>query len=518
MILILILLLKDMEIEELVPILINSDSVEQEKVVMDDMMEKGLGRFGWLEFVQCILVSFATFFDAQQSFITIYTEEYPTWHCTNSTLCNSDSNICNIPKSSWSWDGPSHKTVISQWSLECASSFIIGLPQSSFFVGGLFGLFLLATLADTSLGRKNTLVMSCLSMSIFSILIVFSTNIWVYSSFKFFIGFSRSSIGTCVLVLLTEKVSTQWRFTVGISEYLCFILGYMSLSGISYVNRFNSWKSVYVWTSVPAICYSVLAYIFVTESPRWFLMQGRHQEAMKMLTGVSSLENGHDLTVGLIEAPVNKQKTSIFRLYSSIAELFGRGWALKRMVAVMVLGIGIGMVYFGMPLAVGSLGFDIYLAVVFSGLMEIPACVVTYFLENCRRKPSILVFSIASGVCCIMCVVVGSRIQEIRVGLAMASFFSACTAYNVFLVYIIELFPTSVRNTTTSLVRQAIVFANVFTPFLISVGRKNDIFSYGVFGVVIMLSCFTLLVLPETRGISLCDTMDQQEQKDDMSV
>ncbi|XP_058756752.1 organic cation/carnitine transporter 3-like [Vicia villosa] len=504
-------------IEELPSCIPQPSSKEKLFPSIDDMMEKGLGRFGWLEVMQCILVSFASFFDAQQSFITIYTEEYPTWHCTNSTLCNSDSNICNIPKSSWSWDGPSHKTVISQWSLECASSFVTGLPQSSFFIGCLFGSILLATLADTSLGRKNTLVMSCLSMSIFSILIVFSTNIWIYSAFKFVIGFLRSSIGTCVLVLLTEKVSTEWRFTVGIFEFVCFLLGYMSLPGVAYVNRFNSWRLVYVWTSVPAICYSVLAYIFVTESPRWLLMQGRHQEAMALLTGVSSLENGNDLTVALIDAPVNKQKASIFQLYSSIAELFGIGWALKRVVAVMVLGIGIGMVYFGMPLAVGNLGFNIYLAAVINALMEIPACVATYFLENCKRKPSILVFSVASGVCCIMCVVVGSGIQEIRVGLAMTSFFCACTAFNVFLIYIIELFPTSVRNTTTSLVRQAVVFGNIFTPFLISVGRKNDIYSYGVFGVVIMLSCFTLLGLPETRGLAFSDTMDQQEKKDGMS-
>ncbi|KAL5073379.1 hypothetical protein RYX36_012363 [Vicia faba] len=507
-----------MEAIEELPSSIPQPSSKEVVESIDDMMEKGLGRFGWLEVMQCILVSLASFFDAQQSFITIYTEDYPTWHCTNSTMCNSDSNICNIPKSSWSWDGPSHKTVISQWSLECASSFITGLPQSSFFMGCLFGSFFLATLADSSLGRKNTLVMSCLSMSIVSTLIVFSTNIWIYSAFKFFIGFLRSSIGTCVLVLLMEKVSTKWRFTVGIFEYSSFLFGYMTLPGIAYVNRFNSWRLLYIWTSVPTICYSVLAYIFVTESPRWLLMQGRHEEAMAMLTGVSSLENGNDLTVGLIETPVNGQKTSVFQLYSSIAELFGTGWALKRMVATMVLGIGIGMVYFGMPLAVGNLGFDIYLAVVFSALMEIPACVATYFLENRQRKPSILVFSVASGVCCIMCVVVGPGIQEIRVGLAMTSFFCACTAFNVFLIYVLELFPTSVRNTTTSLVRQAMNFGNIFTPFLISAGRKNDIFSYGVFGVVVMLSCFTLIGLPETRGLALCDTMDQQEKKDDMSV
>ncbi|XP_029125140.1 organic cation/carnitine transporter 2 [Cajanus cajan] len=391
--------------EESVAILTDSDSVVQEKLVLssDEVIENGLRRFGWSEMVQCILVSSAMYFDAQQSFIAIYSDDYPTWHCTDPTTCTSYSNICKLPKSSWAWDGPSSKTIVSQFGLQCASSFITGLPQSSFFMGCLVGSFLLATLADTSLGRKNLLVLSSLSMSISSVIIVFSTNVWVYSAFKFLIGFWRSSIGTCVLVLLTEKVSTEWRFTVGILEYFCFTLGYMVLPGIAYLNRNSSWKSLYLWTSMPAICYSVIAYLFVTESPRWLLMQGREQEAMAMLKGVSSVENGSDLTATLLKVPP-KQKSSFFQLYSSIAELFERRWALKRMLAIMVLGVGIGMVYFGMPLAVGNLGFDIYLAVVFNALMEIPSCVATYFLENYRRKPSILAFSVASGICCILAV------------------------------------------------------------------------------------------------------------------
>ncbi|KAJ1385219.1 MFS transporter superfamily [Sesbania bispinosa] len=494
-----------------------SNPAEQEKMVLssDEMIEKSLGRFGWMEFMQCILVALAMFFDAQQSFITIYTDDYPTWHCTNLTTCSTSSDICKLPKSSWSWNGPSSKTIISQWGLECSSNFITGLPQSSFFIGCLLGSFLLASLADTSLGRKNMLILSCLSMSITSTTIIFSTNVWIYSALKFLIGFWRSSIGTCVLVLLTEKVSTEWRFTVGIVEYFCFTLGYMSLPGIAYVNRNSSWKTLYVWTSIPAIVYSIIAYIFVTESPRWLLMQGREQEAMTMLKGVSSAENGaNNLNASLPKEPA-KQKASVFQLYSSIAELFGKSWALKRMVAVMVLGLGIGMVYFGMPLAVGNLGFNIYLAVVFNALMEIPSCIATYFLENYKRRPSILAFSIGSGVCCVMCVVISNGLKGVKVGLAMASFFSACTAYNVFLIYIIELFPTCVRNTTTSLVRQAIVFGCIFSPFLISAGRKNDLFSYGVFGIVIITcSSFTLVFLPETKGIALCDTMDQQEKKE----
>lgn len=309
---------------------------------------------------------------------------------------------------------------------------------------------------------------------------------------------------------MTEKVSAEWRFRVGIVEYFCFTMGYMSLPAVAYLNRNSSWKALYLWTSIPAICYSFVAYFFVTESPRWLLMQGKEKQVKKILL------KGYDGNLADVNLPKTppKEKVTFFQLYSSIGELFKKRWAVTRMVAVMILGIGIGMVYFGMPLAVGNLGFNIYLAVVFSASMEIPSCVATYLLENYKRKPSILIFSILGGICCVMCAVVENRAPVAKVVLAMTSFFGACTAYNVFLIYIIELFPTCVRNTTTSLVRQAIVFGCIFSPFLISAGRKNNIFSYGVFGVVIMLSNITLVLLPETMGIVLCDTMEQQEKKE----
>jgi len=319
-------------------------------------------------------------------------------------------------------------------------------------------------------------------------------------------------------------VSTKRRFTVGIIEFVFFTSGYMSLPGVAYANRNSPWKYLYVWTSIPAICYSLIAYLFVTESPRWLLMQGRVKEAITMLKGIpendvinmSTFSTRPCTEKSHLEKDEDKKKeeVSFSQLYSSIAMLFKTSWAAKRMVGVMGLGLGIGMVYFGMPLAVGNLNYNIYLAVVFNALMEIPSCVVTYFLGNCSRRLSILAFSLGSGICCMVCVVIRSGPEGAKMWLAVASFFCACTAFNVFLIYIIELFPTCVRNTTASLARQAVVFGCIFSPFLISAGRKNNLFSYGVFGVVIICSTFTLLCLPETRGMILSDTMDQQEKKE----
>ncbi|WVZ01885.1 hypothetical protein V8G54_022691 [Vigna mungo] len=193
-------------------------------------------------------------------------------------------------------------------------------------------------------------------------------------------------------------------------------------------------------------------------------MQGRVKEAMKMLKGVH--ENAANFN-----PPAEEKRVSFCELYSSIAVLLRTSWAPKRMVGVTGLGLGIGMVYFWMPLAVGNLNYNIYITVVLNALMEILSCVLMYFLRNCRRKLTILVFSVGSGICCIMCVVIGS--EGVKVGFEVTSFFCACTDFNVFLIFMVELFLTCVRNIAASVARQAMVFGCIFSPFLISTGRKR---------------------------------------------
>ncbi|KAL9409981.1 hypothetical protein AB3S75_048243 [Citrus x aurantiifolia] len=496
---------------------------------LDEIVEQGIGGFGWAQFVQAILVSLASLFDSQQSFISVYTEAQPMWHCLNNTTCSSASNICMLPKSSWAWDGnptTTALTIISEWGLECSSAFIKGLPAASHFTGCLLGIVFLATLADSSLGRKNLLFLSCLTMSVATSLTIFSNNLWIYSLLRFFSGISRATIGTCTIVLLTEKVGTEWRGLVGILDSFFFTIGTLTLPAIAYTNRSSSWRIIYLWTSIPTLFYSGLLYIFVSESPRWLFMQGRQEEAVEVIKSLSPIRDSNQLSLSLVSAvsfghePAASSKESSF--LSSIRELFVRRWALERTLALMVLGFGIGVIYYGMTLGIGNLGFDIYLGVVFNALLEIPSFFLTFFLiKKWNRKSSLLVLSIISGICSIMAVVandISNAGKSMRIGLELASLFSAYIAYTVIFIYAIELFPTCVRNSATSIMRLAITFAAIFSSVLVAAGRNNEFVSYGVFGLVIICCGFFVICLPETRGSSLCDTMDQQEHKDSVTV
>ncbi|KAK8545821.1 hypothetical protein V6N13_067084 [Hibiscus sabdariffa] len=476
---------------------------------LNETIERCIQDSGWFQIFQAILVSLAWFFDSQQIFISVFTDAEPSWHCTDDSVCNNFSNVCQIPKNSWSWDWPPHASIISEWSLECSTSFITGFPASSFFIGCLVGGLGLATLADSTLGRKNMLLFSCLMMSLSSIVTVFSPNIWIYSALRFLNGFGRATVGTCALVLSTELVGKRWRGQAGVIGFFCFTLGFLSLPVMAYVNRGSSWRILYLWISVPTIVYCILVHFFVHESPRWLFVKGRKEEAVTTLKSMAQC----DLTMSFSNVLI-EQESGNENIYSSIWILMNKRWAARRLSALMVTAFGIGMVYYGMPLALGNLSVNLYIGVTLNALFELPASLITFFLiGKINRKDSLLGFTILSGICSVLCVVMGRIWPSLQIAMELISFFNTCGAFNMSMIYTLELFPTSVRNSALSMVRQALVLGGAFSPMLVAAGRKNNLISFGVFGIAIGFCGLPLIGLPETSGGTICDTMDEEEHK-----
>ncbi|CAN8233667.1 unnamed protein product [Cochlearia groenlandica] len=510
----------------------DTNSPQPPRRSLDDTIEKYIGSFSWAQFLQAALVSFSGVFDAQQTFISVFTDSEPTWHCTDSdSFCHeSVSNICILPKTAWSWDHSRHVSVISEWDLQCSGSFVRGFPESSFFVGCLIGGLILSTLADSSLGRKNMLFLSCLVMSISTMLTVFSPNVWVYAFLRFVNGFGRATIGTCALVLSTELVGKRWRGRVGIMSFFGFMVGFLSLPLMAYVNRGNSWRVLYVWTSIPTMIYCVLVRFFVCESPRWLIVRGRREEAISILERVASIPQHSDVG-GLVSVSLplqddddddDEEKPSSVNIYAAMRVLIEKRWALKRLSAVMAVAFGIGLVYYGMPLALSNLDFNIYLSTAFNALMDLPANLITFFLvDKLSRRNALIGFTALGGVSSVLIF----ALQNVRIGshgalqlaLELISYFSACSAFNIELIYTIELFPTCVRNSAIAMARQALVLGGVFSPVMVAAGRKNGFWSFGLFGLCIGLLGLFAVGLPETRGSDLCDTMDEEECKDRLS-
>ncbi|KAG2323886.1 hypothetical protein Bca52824_006614 [Brassica carinata] len=487
-----------------------------EALTFDKIVEQSLSDFGFWQLFQVFLVGLTLLFDAQQIFITVYTDAYPTWHCLNHTICDhATSDICMLPRSAWEWDGGSTDiTVISDFGLECSSSLLRGMPTSAFYIGGIVGGFVLALIPDGFLGRKKLVLLSTFATSVTSISVIFSTNVWIYTTLKFVNGFSKSQTWSYAMVLISERVSTKWRPRATMIPFTFFVLGFMSLSGIAYLAQHSSWRFLYLYTAVPALIYCIFLYLFALESPRWLHIQGNDDEAIKVLKSMSS--NNKPYLESLVSVLPLEQETAEELPRYSIKDFFFRKWAFRRIVVVMIIMFGLGISYYGVPLAARDIDVNIYLSETLNALVELPTFIITpIILERFNRRSSVLVNTLlggASGVLCFVLSVLGKT--GVAFAFELATFFCARIGFNLMAVYMVEMFPTCVRSFATMMFRQALVVGGACCPLIASTGRDLPSVSFAVFGVAMSGLGLFVLILPETKGLSLCDTMEEQEKRD----
>ncbi|KAG7597239.1 Major facilitator sugar transporter-like [Arabidopsis suecica] len=448
-------------------------------LTFDKIVEQSLSDFGFWQFFQISLVGLALLFDAQQIFITVYTDAYPTWHCLNHTICDpSASDICNLPRSAWEWDGGSKgKSVISEFGLECSSSLLRGMPSSAFYIGAIVGGFFLALIPDDSLGRKKLT--------------------WSYA-----------------LVLISERVSTRWRPRATMIPFTLFVLGFMSLSGIAYLAQDSSWRYLYLYTSLPAIFYCIFLYLFALESPRWLHMQGNDKEAIDVLTKMSPKNKAYLESV-VSKLPHEQENFEQVPTYS-IKDFFFRKWAFRRILVVMIIMFGLGISYYGVPLAARDIDVNIYLSETLNALVELPTFVITpILLERFNRRSSVLVNTLLGGASGVLCFVLSIlRKTEMAFAFELGTFFCARIGFNLMAVFMVEMFPTCVRSSATMMFRQALVVGGACCPLIASIGRYLPSVSFAIFGIAMSGLGLFVLILPETKGLSLCDSMEEQEKRD----
>ncbi|KAH0469249.1 hypothetical protein IEQ34_002481 [Dendrobium chrysotoxum] len=488
---------------------------------IDDAIETHIGATTTAaQLLPASLAALAWVFDAQQTFINVFADAMPPWHCTSPSCSEAaaaaGSSPCNLPPSSWSWSLPPYTSTISSWSLQCSSPALLALPSSSFFIGCLTGGILLATLADSRLGRKNMLLLSSLLMSLSAALTAASPSLLVYATLRFICGFGRATVGTSAIVLSTELVSRRWRDRVSIIGFFCFTIGFLSLPGIAYVARGESWRTLYVLTAAPAFVYTVVVYFTMKESPRWLLLKGRRLEAIetikKMTGGGDKVINSSFSDLAFVVQHVGADEETSDNIFSAAKTLWQNRWAFRRLTALMTVSFGVGMVYYGMPLNLGNLSSNLYLSVALNAITELPSSLLVFCLvTHMNRRSSTLAFTTASGLFSLACAATGGRGGWLEMAAELAAFFSACTAFSFVLIYSIELFPTCVRNSAIAMVRQALVLGGVFAPLMVAEGRRRRVLSFGVFGLVIGCCGVFAACLPETRGKGLSDTMEEEE-------
>ncbi|XP_054786264.1 organic cation/carnitine transporter 1 [Prosopis cineraria] len=526
--------------DEGLKLILSSEEEEKEETVstkleltVDEVIEGYVGSLGISQVLHVLLVSLAWIFDAQTTLITIFSDaQPPAWRCKIPGLClnNTSSSVCELVPETWEWVNGHTSSTLAEWGLICDRKFLAAIPASFFFLGSLIGSAVFGRLADSWLGRKRTVLVSCILTSITGFATSLSPNVWVYAVLRFAMGFARSGIGICCLVLSTESVGREWRGQVGQYGFFFFTVGFLSLPLLAYPTR-TCWRNLYRIISLLPLAYSILCLPFVSESPRWLLVRGRAKEALAVLDRFARLNGKKKLPDTLCLAKPSGAKLATKSEKETNPEnnkesLWTTEWAAKRMAIVMLSGFGVGFVYYGIQLNVENLNFNLYISVTLNALMEIPAVLVSSFLLGFTNRR--LLFSVSTymaGISSLLCTFPAGKgsnsLKAPKMGgnwsqliTESIGFMGASTAFDILYVYCVELFPTNVRNFSVSMLRQALMLGASMAPLVVVVGRLSSSFSFLVFGLLSISSGLVSLWLPETRNAPLYETLKQQEQKE----
>lgn len=222
------------------------------KVMLSEVIDElGVSKFTWRIFLLCGL---ALLFDGFDNMIVSYT----------------------MPQISKEWALTKLQTgSLASWS----------------FLGLMVGAMCAGILSDR-IGRKKTLILSCLIYSIFNGLIYFSPNFQVFAILRIISGFG---LGACLPVgstIVSEFVPSKNRGFLVAAIYAFFNAGWV-LAGIVGVNVVPAlgWRACFLFGCLPAL-YAIILAIWLYESPRWLLSKGRETEAIAIIQNMERTVKG----------------------------------------------------------------------------------------------------------------------------------------------------------------------------------------------------------------------------------
>ncbi len=171
---------------------------------------------------------------------------------------------------------------------------------ASVMIGQMVGCILLAPMGD-KFGRRKILLAIGMFISIFGFLTATANEFAAFVFYRFMVGFGIGGI-TVPFDSASELVPAKHRgkMVIGIASagpfgaLLVLFLTWLVFGESGTEEEANAkWKLLVAITAVPPTLAMTAAFLFLPESPRWLLCQGRMEEAIDVLRHIAT-DNGKD--------------------------------------------------------------------------------------------------------------------------------------------------------------------------------------------------------------------------------
>uniref|UniRef100_A0A673X2N0 Solute carrier family 22 member 3 n=1 Tax=Salmo trutta TaxID=8032 RepID=A0A673X2N0_SALTR len=437
------------------------------------------------------------------------------WNATGLTCDNPESDLTDAHRSKapmtsckegWEYDYKGRQSFVTEFDLVCADAWVVDMYQATLNVGFFIGSIAIGYLADR-FGRKTSFLVSNLLNGIFGILVAWSPN-WVSMLvFRALYGFGVKGGWVAGYVLITELVGVEYRRTVGVIYQMFFSVGILILPLISYF--ITDWRWLQVVITAPYILF-LSYYWFIPESPRWLLSQHNAKKAVEITEAIAKenkktlSKNIENITGTLIALVVTAHNYTI-SFTATIDPSVNNCCLSSRFTSAVV--------YQGLIMRLGILGGNVYIDFLISGLVEFPAAFLILFtIDRIGRRLPFATANIVAGAACFITAMIPETMFWFKTAVACIGRLGITMAFEMVVFVNTELYPTFVRNLGVSVCSTLCDIGGIVAPFLLyrlaAIWLELPLI---IFGALAFLAGALVLLLPETRGVPLPDTIDDIE-------
>ncbi|XP_066463081.1 solute carrier family 22 member 16 [Eleutherodactylus coqui] len=401
-------------------------------------------------------------------------------------------------------------SIVTDWDLVCDQEWLAKFVQPTFMLGVLIGAVAFGDIADR-VGRRPIMWITSSCQFIFGVAVAFTFNYYSFVIVRFLLAMASSGYLVVVFVYVTEYVGIKARTWASMHIHAFFAVGVMVVALVGYLVR--AWWIYQIILSLLTLPF-ILCCWMLPETPFWLHSQGKRKKVESVIATIQKWNKVSTKCTLSDLCPVEEDsertgKDPLPAKKHNVLDLFHNCTFTRRTISVWLIWFTGSLGYYVFALNSVNLGGNEYLNLFLTGAVEIPSYIVCCIcMDKLGRRNTLAPFLLLSTVICVVIMVIPEDYETVTIIMSMAGKFSIGIAFGLIYLYTAELYPTIIRSLAVGSGSMMCRLGSVVAPFCVYLKDVWIFMPQLLVGIMALLSGILTLMLPETLGKPLMNTME----------